>query len=86
MDWITLDVLTTVAGASAAVTLVTGIVKQFGCTTGRKTQLIAAVLSLAIVLVIKFPGTAQDGLLSLLNAAVVLAASMGWDQLFNYKR
>lgn len=86
MDWITLDILATVGGAAAAVSLVTALLKQTAQIEGRRTQAVAAILSAAIVCVVQPPTTVQAGLLALLNTAVVLAAAMGLDQLVNYKR
>ena len=86
MDWITLDILATVGGAAAAVSLVTALAKQVINVGGRQTQIVAAVLSALIVCIVQPPTTVQSGLLALLNTAVVLAAAMGLDQLVNYKR
>jgi hypothetical protein len=86
MDWITLDILATVGGAAAAVSLVTALLKQVAQIEGRRTQVVAAILSAAIVCIVQPPTSIQSGLLALLNTAVVLAAAMGLDQLVNYKR
>jgi len=87
MDWITLDALKTFAGASAAVTLFVGMVKRFSPgLSGRGTQLCAAFVSLVLAAVIFKPLNIDAVVVTVCNALVILAASMGWDQLAHYER
>lgn len=85
MDWITIDTLKNVGGAAMAVSGITVMAKKlFPGLTGRGTQITAGVVSLAIAAVIGNWTTAPACLVSLLNAAVILMAAIGADQLVNY--
>ena len=87
MNWITEDMLKTVAGAASSVALVTMLLKAITPTiTGRTTQLVALVLSLVIAGVIGDWTSVSTGLVSALNGAVICATAMGIDQAVNYKK
>lgn len=87
MDWITIDVLKTFAGASAAVTLFVSAIKRFKPRmTGRATQLFAGAVALVLALVIFKPASIDAAITTICNAVLILAAAMGWDQLANYER
>ena len=87
MEWITIDTLKTVGGASLAVTVVTAVIKSvIPGVTGRITQLVALGLSLVIAAVIGKWSTPTDAFITLLNACVIYAASVGIDQTINYKK
>lgn len=86
MDFMTLPGLGTVAGAAAAVTLVTAVVKAVvPAITGRATQAVALGLSLVVLMIANTPHTAAAGLLTALNACVVFATATGIDNVLNYK-
>jgi len=87
MGFITIDILKTFAGASGAVALFTSLAKRFfPGLTGRGTQAVAGVASLILAIVIFRPGGFEQGVTMLVNAAVILFAAMGWDQIINYER
>lgn len=77
MEWIDLQSLGTVAGAAAAVTLVTALLKQLVGVGGRLVILLAFVVSL-IVVVIAMPFANWQGfVLDVLNAALVTGVAVG---------
>lgn len=86
MDWITLDGLKSVGGASLAVMLLTSVLKSLTGITGRRTQLAAFCLSVVIAVIIGDVRTFTAATITLLNALVIYAAAMGIDQAVNYKR
>lgn len=87
MEWVTVDSLKTVGGASAAVTLVTAAIKSISLKiAGRVTQAIALGLSLVIAGVLGKWSSASDCLVTILNGFVIFTSAVGIDQVINYNR
>ncbi len=86
MNWFTVDMLQTVGGAALAVTLITMVLKAIiPAVTGRVTQLVAFIISLAIAAVIGNWTSPGSALVSIFNAVVIWATAMGVDQAVTYK-
>jgi len=85
MELFTPEGLTTVAGASLAVTLIVAIIKQVFGLTGRAVQIVALVFALGIACAFGQFGSPQLALTTILNGAVIFAAAMGIDQAVNYR-
>lgn len=86
MDWLTIEVLRTIAGASLAVTILTAAIKAIGCTSGRITQLSALGVSLVIAFATQIPTDFKSGLVTFLNGLVIFAAATGIDQTVNLEK
>lgn len=84
MEWYTINTLQSVAGAALAVTLVTAVLKAIFSIAGRRTQLVALCLSLAIAALVGEWRTVTGLLLIVLNGCVVTATALGIDQAANY--
>jgi len=85
MDWITEDIVRTVAGASLIVALVTFVVKKIiPGVSGRGTQIAALICAMVIGVAIGKWNTPMACVLSIVNGLVIFAAALGWDNVVNY--
>jgi hypothetical protein len=86
MNWIDIETLKTVAGASVVVALLVAVLKEAFNVSGRATQIVALGVSLVVGGLIGSWHSVTGVILTFINSVVIFAAAMGYDQVFNYKK